>query len=217
MPVRGWLHQASKRLLSRSGKNQVSRQRNGTVKPSGLRLHATPCTHPGPANCITSCSDAKKKLSWLTFSSSGEFWVYDTDLRPGICQIRTASNSHFTPDSQIPDSRHETSEFLPKLKPGDGVESIGKWSIGETARVGPRGSLRWPPGAGVTRGWNRTFGFVRSHIFKFVGDGQYGVVPVIKIPHKNGVGTLESDRSLSNRDRQGRRKKAQMSQNVLIE
>ena len=62
MPVRGWLHQASKRLLSRSGKNQVSRQRNGTVKPSGLRLHATPCTHPGPANCITSCSDAKKKL-----------------------------------------------------------------------------------------------------------------------------------------------------------
>ena len=23
----------------------------------------------------------------------------------------------------------------------------------------------------VTRGWNRTFGFVRSHIFKFVGDG----------------------------------------------
>ena len=69
----------------------------------------------------------------------------------------------------------------------------------------------------VTRGWNRTFGFVRSHIFKFVGDGQYGVVPVIKIPHKNGVGTLESDRSLSNRDRQGRRKKAQMSQNVLIE
>ena len=153
MPVRGWLHQASKRLLSRSGKNQVSRQRNGTVKPSGLRLHATPCTHPGPANCITSCSDAKKKLSWLTFSSSGEFWVFDTDLRPGICwhQIRTASNSHFTPDSQIPDSRHETSEFLPKLKPGDGVESIGKWSIGETARVGPRGSLRWPPGAGVAR------------------------------------------------------------------
>ena len=116
MPVRGWLHQASKRLLSRSGKNQVSRQRNGTVKPSGLRLHATPCTHPGPANCITSCSDAKKKLSWLTFSSSGEFWVFDTDLRPGICQIRTASNSHFTPDSQIPDSRHERSEFLPKLE-----------------------------------------------------------------------------------------------------
>ena len=115
MPVRGWLHQASKRLLSRSGKNQVSRQRNGTVKPSGLRLHATPCTHPGPANCITSCSDAKKKLSWLTFSSSGEFWVFDTDLRPGICQIRTASNSHFTPDSQIP--RHGSRYLGPNLKP----------------------------------------------------------------------------------------------------
>ena len=32
-------------------------------------------------SCITSCSDAKKKLSLLSFRSSGEFWGLDTDLR----------------------------------------------------------------------------------------------------------------------------------------
>ena len=37
-------------------------------------------------------------------------------LRPSFCQIRTASDPHFTPDSQIQHSRNETSEFLPKLE-----------------------------------------------------------------------------------------------------
>ena len=41
----------------------------------------------------------------------------DPKLGQFICQkIRTASNSHFTMDSQISDSRHETSESLPKLE-----------------------------------------------------------------------------------------------------
>ena len=40
---------------------------------------------------------------------------------------------------------------LKRLKPGDGVESQSKSYPPETARVGPRGSLRWPPGAGVAR------------------------------------------------------------------
>ena len=57
------------------------------------------------------------------FAGVDSTWCFRTScalpfpkLRHGICQIRTASDPHFTPDSQIPDSRHETGEFLPKLE-----------------------------------------------------------------------------------------------------